>query len=148
VYKFTHNKSSICRHQVVNNNSTSNNMSVRKQVSEVELPQTVKFVNSALQLIHSLQYNNSEATSLLVRQSYSILNCLPGAAFANLSLPHSQNTIPCPLIYTILYKIILNFVAKVCVHYANYSSCSEIDMSWPQFVFPFLYKNGEYFTVI
>ena len=48
-----------------------------------------KFINSTLQLRHSLQYNSSEATSLLVRQSPGILNCLPGAAFATLSLPHS-----------------------------------------------------------
>ena len=30
----------------------------------------------------------------------------------------------------------------------SYNSCSESEMSWPQFVFSFPYKNGEYFTVI
>ena len=79
-------------------------MSVQKQVSEGELPQPVKFINSALQLLHSLQYNNSEATSLLVRQSPGIMNCLPGAAFATLSLPHNQNTVSIK-IYNILQNL-------------------------------------------
>jgi len=37
---------------------------------------------------------------------------------------------------------------EIISYIANYNSYSESDMSWPQFVFSFLYMNGEYFTVI
>jgi len=37
---------------------------------------------------------------------------------------------------------------EIISYIANYNRCSESDMSRPQFVFWFPYKNGEYFNVI
>ena len=37
---------------------------------------------------------------------------------------------------------------EIISYIANYNSCSQSDMSWPQFVFSFPYKNGNYFTVM
>jgi len=49
---------------------------------------------------------------------------------------------------TWLVIIIPSINLEIISYIANCNSCSESDMSWPQFVFSFPYKNGEYFTVI
>jgi len=59
-----------------------------------------------------------------------------------------KNYLKLILWYTLLVIINPSINMEIISYIANYNSCSEINMSWPQFVFSFPYKNGEYFTVI
>ena len=52
----------------------------------------------------------------------------------------------CAITWLVIINPSINM--EIISYIANYNSCSESDMSWPQFVFSFPYMNGEYFTVI
>ena len=50
-------------------------------------------------------------------------------------------------VFTWLVIINPSINMEIISYIANYDSCSESDIPWPQFVFSFPYKNGKYFTV-
>ena len=86
-----------------------------ERVSEGDLPQTVKFIKSALQLRHSLEFSKLRGTLLRV-QTQSEYNELPaGAAYATVRVLLAE--VSCDIKYTTFYKLIMNFIITVCIHY-------------------------------
>ena len=86
-------------------------------VSESDLPQTVKFIKSALQLRHSLKCNKLRRHHCSFGHSPSIMNCLPVQRLQLFVFLVTKVSYNIALKCTIFYILTINFIVTVCVHY-------------------------------